>query len=253
MMLRRALLALFALLALAGPTAAQAPLNALAAASLKEVMDAQGEAFTRAGGPPVRFSYAASSTLARQVEAGAPADLFVSADSDWMDYVAMKGLIDPASRRDLVTNSLALIAPRSSKIALRAELGMPLAAALGTGRLSMAGPEVPAGRYGRAALQSLGVWDSVSGRLALADNVRGALMFVSRGEAPLGIVYDTDAKADPGVRIVAMFPSGSHPKIVYPGAMLKSSRNPAAARFMAFLKTPAGAAIFRRDGFVPLS
>ena len=253
MMLRRALLALFALLALAGPTAAQAPLNALAAASLKEVMDAQGEAFTRAGGPPVRFSYAASSTLARQVEAGAPADLFVSADSDWMDYVAMKGLIDPASRRDLVTNSLALIAPRSSKIALRAELGMPLAAALGTGRLSMAGPEVPAGRYGRAALQSLGVWDSVSGRLALADNVRGALMFVSRGEAPLGIVYDTDAKADPGVRIVAMFPSGSHPKIVYPGAMLKSSRNPAAARFMAFLKTPAGAAIFRRYGFVPLS
>ena len=253
MMLRRALLALFALLALAGPTAAQAPLNALAAASLKEVMDAQGEAFTRAGGPPVRFSYAASSTLARQVEAGAPADLFVSADSDWMDYVAMKGLIDPASRRDLVTNSLALIAPRSSKIALRAELGMPLAAALGTGRLSMAGPEVPAGRYGRAALQSLGVWDSVSGRLALADNVRGALMFVSRGEAPLGIVYDTDAKADPGVRIVAMFPSGSHPKIVYPGAMLKSSRNPAAARVMAFLKTPAGAAIFRRDGFVPLS
>lgn len=255
MLVRRAFVALLAAAAVAGPVAAQprqAPLTVLAAASLKEVMDAQGQAFARAGGPAVRFSYAASSALARQIEAGASADLFVSADSDWMDHVAQRGLIDPATRRDLVTNHLALIAPKDSKASLKAVKGMPLAQALGGGRLSMAGLDVPAGRYGRAALESLGVWPSVQDRLVLADNVRGALVFVSRGEAPFGIVYDTDAKADPGVRVVALFPDASHPKIVYPGAVLKASRNPAARRFMAFLRTPGAAAIFRRYGFTTL-
>lgn len=255
MLSRRTVLALIAAAALAGPAAAQAqpaPLTVLAAASLKDVMDAQGQAFAKAGGPSVRFSYAASSALARQIEAGAPADLFISADSDWMDYVAQRRLIDPASRRDLVTNHLALIAPKDSTVALKAARGMPLAQALGGGRLSMAGPDVPAGRYGRAALERLGVWASVQDRLVQADNVRAALVFVSRGEAPLGIVYDTDAKADPGVRIVALFPDDSHPRIVYPAAVLSASTNPAARRFMAFLRTPAAAATFRRYGFSPL-
>lgn len=254
MLSRRALVALIAAVALTGPAASHAqpaPLTVLAAASLKDVMDAQGLAFAKAGGPSVRFSYAASSALARQIEAGAPADLFISADSDWMDYVAQRRLIDPATRRDLVTNHLALIAPKDSKVALKATRGMPLAQALGGGRLSMAGPDVPAGRYGRAALETLGVWTSVQDRLVQADNVRGALVFVSRGEAPLGIVYDTDAKADPGVRIVALFPDDSHPKIVYPAAVLGASTNPAARRFMAFLHTPAAAATFRRYGFSP--
>ena len=253
---RRSILAFVAALTLAMPAWAQtqpgAPLTVLAAASLKDVMDAQGAAFSKAGGPPVRFSYAASSVLARQVEAGAPADLFVSADSDWMDYVATRGLVDPASRHDLVTNHLALIAPKDSKVPLTAAKGMPIVAALAGGKLAMAGPDVPAGRYGRAALERLGVWASVRDKVVQADNVRGALLFVSRGEAPLGIVYDTDARSDPGVRIVALFPDASHPKIVYPGAVLKSSTNPAAGRFMAYLRTLGAAAIFRSFGFIPL-
>lgn len=228
------------------------PLTVLAAASLKEVMDAQGAAFAIAGGPPVRFSYAASSTLARQVEAGAPADLFISADAGWMDYLAQRSLIEPTGRRDLVTNHLALIAPKTSKVALKAAPGMKLAQALGGGRLAMAGPEVPAGKYGRASLETLGVWDSVKTKVVQTDNVRSALLFVSRGEAPFGIVYDTDARVDPGVRIVALFPDSSHPKIVYPAAVLKSSTNPAAGRFLAYLRTPAAASTFRRFGFSPL-
>jgi len=253
MILRRSILALMAALTLVAPAFAQGPLTVLAAASLKEVMDAQGAAFAKAGGPPVRFSYAASSVLARQVEAGAPTDLFISADSDWMDYVAARGLIDRASRRDLVSNHLALIAPKDSKVSLKAVKGMPIAAALAGGRLAMAGPDVPAGRYGRAALESLGVWASVQDRVVQADNVRGALLFVSRGEAQLGVVYDTDARSDPGVRIVTLFPDASHPRIVYPAALLKTVSNPAAGRFMAFLRTPAAAAIFRAFGFIPLS
>jgi molybdate transport system substrate-binding protein len=254
MLLRRTVLTLIAALALAAPAQAQPAITVLAAASLKEVMDAQGAAFTKAGGPPVRFSYAASSALARQVEAGAPADLFISADAGWMDHVAQRRLIVPASRRDLATNRLALIAPRDSRLTLRMGRAMPLAAALGAGgRLAMAAPEVPAGRYGRAALESLGVWASVRDRLAPADSVRGALVFVSRGEAPLGIVYDTDARADPSVRIVALFPAASHPKIVYPGAVLREARHPAAGRFMSFLRTPQAAQIFRAHGFSPLS
>jgi len=250
---RRTALATIVLLALAPPASAQAPITVLAAASLKEVMDAQGAAFTKAGGAPVRFSYAASSALARQVEAGAPADIFISADTRWMDHVAQRGLIRTASRRDLATNRLALIAPKDSPVVLRMGRSMPLAAALGSGgRLAMAAPEVPAGRYGRAALESLGVWPSVQDRLVRADNVRGALVFVGRGEAPLGIVYDTDAKADPSVRIVALFPAASHPKILYPGAVLRDARQSDAPRFLNFLRTPQAAQIFRSHGFAPL-
>ncbi len=250
--LRRLIALAAVLLAFASPALAQPPLTVFAAASLRDVMDAQAAAFTRAGGPPVRFSYAASSAIARQIENGAPADLFISADSDWMDYVAQRGLIDPRSRRDLVTNHLALIAPADSKLRLTIRKNMGLLAALGGGRLAMAGPDVPAGRYGRAALTSLGVWSSVEGRVVQADNVRNAMVFVSRGEAPLGVVYDTDAKVDPKVRIVGLFPDNSHPPIVYPGAVVKSSTNPASRRFLTYLRSRAGQATFRRYGFTPL-
>lgn len=255
MIARRRLFALFAFAALAGagPVLAQpAPLIVFAAASLRDVMDAQAAAFARAGGPPVRFSYAASSAIARQIEAGAPADVFISADNDWMDYVAQRGLIETRSRRDLVTNRLALIAPANSKTHLGIGKNMELAAALDGGRLAMAGPDVPAGRYGRTALTRLGVWSSVQDRVVLADNVRNAMMFVSRGEAPLGIVYDTDARVDPKVRIVGLFPAGSHPRIVYPGAVVRRSTNPAAARLLDFLRSREGRDIFRRYGFTPL-
>lgn len=239
-------------LLLAAPAAAQEPLTVFAAASLKNVMDEQGQAFQRAGGPPVRFSYAASSAIARQIEQGAPADIFIAADSDWMNHVEQRGLVKPRTRRDLLTNRLALIAPKDSRARLTVGRDMPLARALGSGRLAMAAPEVPAGKYGRAALTRLGVWKSVEGKVVSAENVRAALAYVSRGEAPLGIVYDTDAKADPGVRIVGLFPASSHPRIVYPAAVLAGSKNPAAGRFMAFLATPGARAIFQKHGFTAL-
>ncbi len=253
---RRLFLAALAGLALAAPAAAtaqvKAPVTVFAAASLKNVLDEVGKAYTAKTRAPVRFSYAASSALARQIEQGAPADLFLSADSQWMDYLAQRRLIVAASRRDLLSNHLALIAPAASKLAIRIGKGMPLAAALGTGRLAMAGPEVPAGKYGQASLTSLGVWDSVKDRLARAENVRAALAFVARGETPLGIVYDTDARIEPAVRIVGLFPDASHPPIVYPAALIAASTNPGARAFLDYLRSPPAAAVFRRYGFIVL-
>lgn len=219
-----------------------------AAASLKNALDEVGVAYARTGGQ-ARFSYAASSAIARQIEQGAPADVFVSADSDWMTYLADRRLIVVATRRDLLTNKLALIAPAGSKVSLRIGRGMPLARALGSGRLAIAGAEVPAGKYARASLTALGVWDEVSDRLAQAENVRTALQYVARGETPLGIVYDTDAKVEPKVRIVGLFPDASHPPIVYPAAVVAGSNNPDAARFLNFMAGPTGTAIFRKYGF----
>ena len=228
-----------------------APVTVFAAASLKNALDEVGVEYEKAGGE-ARFSYAASSAIARQIEQGAPADVYVSADSDWMNYLAERKLIVAASRRDLLTNRLALIAPADSKVALKVGTGMPLAKALGSGRLAVAGPDVPAGKYARASLTALGAWDSVSGKLVQAENVRAALQFVARGETPLGIVYDTDAKVEPKVRIVGLFPDASHPKIVYPAALVASSKNPDAAKFLAFMRTPKAAAVFRKYGFVVL-
>lgn len=228
-----------------------APVTVFAAASLKNALDEVGAEYEKSGGE-ARFSYAASSAIARQIEQGAPADVYVSADTDWMNYLAERKLIVAASRRDLLTNRLALIAPADSKVALKIGKGMPLAKALGDGRLAVAGPDVPAGKYGKASLTALGVWDSVSGKLAQAENVRAALQYVARGESPLGIVYDTDAKVEPKVRIVGLFPDGSHPKIVYPAAVVASSKNPDAAKFLAFMSTPKAAAVFRKYGFTVL-
>ena len=221
-----------------------------AAASLKTAMDAVLQAFAERTKIHARASYGASSALARQIEQGAPADVFVSADADWMDYLARRGLVLAVSRRNLISNHLVLIAPTESKIALRVGPGMPIAAALGGDRLAVAGPDVPAGRYAQASLTALGVWRSVEGRLARTENARSALAFVARAEAPLGIVYDTDAKVEPRVRIVGLFPDSSHPPIVYPIALIAGATSPGAAAFLRFAESREARAIFERYGFV---
>jgi molybdate transport system substrate-binding protein len=201
-------------------------------------------------GAKVAISYAASSALAKQMEAGAPADIFFSADLDWMDYLEKKNLIDAASRHTLLGNTLVLIAPKDSTVSLTIEKGFPLLAALGPdGKLAMATIDsVPAGKYGKAALSSLGVWDAVAPRVAQAENVRAALSLVAKGEAPLGIVYGTDAKSELAVRVVGIFPADSHPKILYPVALLASAK-PDARKFLEFLLSSEAASAFEAQGF----
>lgn len=233
------------------PAAAQprAPL-VLAAASLQESLGAAADAWARRGHPRPVISFAASSALARQIESGAPADMFVSADEVWMDYLAARKLLRGGTRVPLLTNRLVLVAPAGSKLRLTIGRGFPLARALGKGRLAMADPDaVPAGKYGRQALTRLGVWHSVKSRIARAENVRAALAFVARGEAPLGIVYATDARAEPGVRVVGTFPAASHAPITYPVALLARSTSRDAEAFRRYLVSPQGKAIFRRFGF----
>lgn len=223
----------------------------LAAASLQESLSAAADAWAAKGHARPVLSFAASSVLARQAAAGAPADLFVSADGEWMDFLAQRRLIDPRSRATLVGNALVLVAPRASPVRLALRRGAPLAAALGpAGRLAMADPDsVPAGRYGRQALESLALWAAVAPRVARAENVRAALALVARGAAPLGVVYATDARAEPAVRIVAAFPAASHAPIVYPLARLTGSTDPEAEGFRRFLLSAEGQAVFRRFGF----
>lgn len=249
--LRLLLLALSACLLALAPArvAARGPL-VLAAASLQEAMtDAADVWAARRHKKPV-LSFAGSSALARQIEAGAPADLFVSADEEWMDYVARKGLIRPGTRAPFLSNRLVLIAPAGSRATLTIARNFPLARALGAGRLAMADPDaVPAGKYGAAALTSLGVWDGVKGKVARAENVRAALALVERGEAPFGIVYATDAAASRKVRVVGTFPPRSHPPITYPIALLRTSTNRDAEAFRRFLLSREGKAIFARRGF----
>jgi molybdate transport system substrate-binding protein len=238
-------------LAAAGVVRAQAPVTVFAAASLQNALDDVARIH---GGAALRLSYAASSAIARQIAAGAPADVFISADADWMDWLAQRKLILEATRVNLLSNHLALVAPASSTVSLPIRAGMPLAAALGpSGRLAIAGPDVPAGRYAEASLKALGLWPSLETRLARGENVRATLAFVARGEAPLGIVYDTDAREEPAVRIVGLFPDTSHPPIVYPAALLAASRNPDAAEVLAFLRGPLAGAVFRRHGFRTLA
>jgi len=247
------LLAAFAML-VASPLQAEperkAPL-VLAAASLQESLGAAADAWSRKGHPRPQVSFAGSSALARQIEAGAPADLFVSADEQWMDEVQSKGLLRPRTRVSFLRNTLVLIAPRGSTLRLRIGKGMPLARALGpTGRLAIADPvSVPAGIYARQSLTALGAWNGVQPRLAPAENVRAALALVSRGAAPLGIVYATDARADPGVQVIGTFPEASHKPISYPLALIARSANPEAEGFRRFLISAEGKAVFRRFGF----
>jgi molybdate transport system substrate-binding protein len=224
-----------------------------AAASLKNALDEVNAAYGRVKGQEITTSYAASSTLARQIEAAAPADIFISADLDWMDYLAKKNLIKPETRANLLGNQLVLIAPADSSVKLSIGPNFPLAQALGNGRLAIADPSgVPAGKYGKAALEALGVWPSVADKLAPAENVRATLLLVSRGEAPLGIVYQTDAVADKGVKVLGTFPANTHPPIIYPIAAVTSSSNPGDAGYIAYMKSPAAGAVFAKQGFTVL-
>ena len=243
-------LALVALLATPLRTRAEQPeLLVFAAASLTDALEQIGASYTRETGQPVKFSFAASSALARQLEAGARADVFLSADVEWMDYVDTRGRIERATRRDLLGNRLALIAPAGSDVSLAIEPRFPLAAALGARRLATGDPDyVPVGRYARAALTRLGVWSDVAERLVRAENVRTALAYVARGETPLGIVYETDARSEPSVRVVGLFPESSHPPITYPLAVVKGARA-GATRFADSLASDAAADVFRRLGF----
>ncbi|GJE43321.1 molybdate ABC transporter substrate-binding protein [Methylobacterium soli] len=253
-MTRRFWLAGALALGLGAPAArAETPVLIFAAASLKNAVDEAAAAWSRETGHGAKASYAASNALAKQIEAGAPADLFISADLAWMDAVEKAGSLRPGSRSNLLRNSLVLVAPADSTRRLDLKPGLDLAAALGGGRLAVGNVEaVPAGKYGKAALQALGAWDGVKDRLAQAENVRAALLLVARGEAPLGIVYATDAASDPSVRVVATFPPDSHPPIVYPVALLKDSQNPEAGAFLAYLKSPAARPFFEHQGFTVL-
>jgi molybdate transport system substrate-binding protein len=234
----------FAVALLAGAAHAQATL-VFAAASLKNALDEAAASY----GKRTVISYGASSTLARQIENGAPADVFLSADLEWMDYLENKGLLAPGTRRDLLGNRLVLIAPAKQPVKLQPAPGFPLSTVLRNGRLAIADPQsVPAGKYAKAALQNLGVWNEVAGRLAPAENVRAALAFVARGEAPLGIVYATDAREEPRVVVAGVFPEGTHPAIVYPAALLRGAR-PGAREFLDFLAGPQARAIFGKHGF----
>jgi molybdate transport system substrate-binding protein len=233
-----------------GASAQGKELVVFAAASLKTALDAINQRFEHDAARKVTASYAASSALAKQIEAGAPADIFISADLDWMDYLARKSLIQPQTRFNLLANKLVLIAPADSKLSIEIGENFPLAKALGDGRLAMADPNaVPAGKYGKASLEALGVWTSVAAKIAPAENVRAALLYVARRETPLGIVYQTDAAAEPGVKIVGTFPDNTHPPIIYPAALTASASNPDAASYLAFLKSPAARSLFQDQGF----
>jgi len=236
----------------ASPSAAdvqQPQVLVFAAASLTDAMEEASAAFETAAHVKVKSSFDSSSVLARQIEAGAPADVFVSADTSWMDYLQSRNLIKAASRKNILGNTLVLIAPADSQIQLKIAPHFPLAPALGKGRLATGDPDsVPAGRYARSALTKLGIWDEVAPRLVRAENVRVALLYVARGEAPLGIVYGSDALADKNVRVVDTFPADTHEAIVYPIALTKSSNSQAAA-FVAYLTSPQGRDIFVKYGF----
>ena len=237
-----------ACLLFAGHAAAQ---QVYAAASMKNALDDVSAAYTKETGKTPVLVYGASSTLARQIEKGAPADVFISADQDWMDYAQKHDLIDTSTRHNLLGNALVLIAPAATTGNVDLTPGATdLDTRLGSGKLAMGDPaHVPAGLYGKAALEKLGLWPKVQGKVAAADNVRNALLLVARGEAPYGIVYKTDANAEKRVRIAGTFPADSHAPIVYPVAVTKRANRADADPFYRFLQTPAAQATFQRFGF----
>lgn len=225
-----------------------------AAASLKNALDAVNAACEADVGEKATISYAASSALAKQIESGAPADIFVSADLDWMAYLSEKNLTKKDTEVKLLGNSIVLVAPADSTVATEIEDGFDLAGLLGEGKLAMANVDaVPAGKYGKAALEKLGAWAAVEGKVAQAENVRAALALVSTGEAPLGIVYKTDAAADANVKIVGTFPEGSHKPIVYPAAITAESKDDDAAAFLKCMQSAKAKALFEEQGFTVLS
>ena len=249
LMLATAVLLVVALGASADPGR---PLTVYAAASLTDAMQQIGAEYAKGGATEPRCSFAASSVLARQIEAGAGVDIFFSADQDWMDYVAARSLIRTETRRDIVANRLVLIAPKDSTVMLSIKPGFGLLDALRGGHLATGDPDyVPVGKYARSALMTLGAWNDVADRVVRADNVRIALAYVARNEAPLGIVYTTDALLEPRVRVVDAFPEDTHPPIRYPVAALRAA-GPEADSFVKFVASPAATAIFLRMGFISL-
>jgi molybdate transport system substrate-binding protein len=245
---RVALMAALALLLAPCAANAQTTITVFAAASLTNGMKAVAKAYKARSGVSLTLSFDASSTLARQIDQGAGADVFMSADTDWMDFLQKSGRIAEGTRKDLLGNALVLVAGSEATAAPRIAPHFDLAGALGDGKLAMADPaSVPAGKYGKAALTALGVWDAVAPKVVRAENVRVALEYVARGEAPFGIVYATDARIAP-VRVVGVFPQNSHPPIVYPVALTKTA-SPAARAFLAFLSGPEARAIFEKAGF----
>jgi molybdate transport system substrate-binding protein len=246
--MRRAVLLVLCLVA--ASLARAETITVFAAASLKEALDAVAAAFEKKSADRIVISYAGSNMLARQIENGAPAALFISADTDWIDYVEKRRMTVPNSRRELLGNELVLIAPAGSRVTLGLVPGVALGTALQGKRLAIANPDaVPAGKYAKLSLQALGAWTEVEKQLAPVDNVRGALLLVARGEAPLGIVYRTDALAEPRVRIVDTFPPGTHPPIVYPMVRVKRGDSPVAAAFGEYLASPEAMGQFERYGF----
>ncbi len=236
------------------PAQAQETLTVFAAASMKNALDDTNAAFTKATGVKVTASYAASSALAKQMESGAPADIFISADLKWMDYVGDKKLIKADSRTNLLGNRLVLIAGKDSKLGtIKIEQGFDIARLAGDGRIAVADVKaVPAGLYAKAALEKLGAWAAAEPKLAMAENVRATLAFVARGETPIGIVYETDAKVEPNVRIITTFPDGSYPPVTYPVAATTNARTDA-AKYLAFLRGNEARAIFEKYGFSVLT
>lgn len=238
---------------LASPAMADDAITVFAAASLKNALDAANAEWTKESAKQTTVSYAASSALAKQIESGAPADLFISADLAWMDYVAEKKLIRQDTRSNLLGNRIVLVAPKDAAKPVDIKDGFDLAGLVGDGKLAMGAVDsVPAGKYGKAALEKLGVWASVEVKVAGAESVRAALALVSRGEAPYGIVYQTDAAADPGVAVVGTFAEDSHPPIIYPVAILSESKNADAAAYLEFLTSDKAAAFFTAQGFTIL-
>lgn len=235
----------------AGFAQTRSNVNVYAAASMKESLDELARQFDKQGGGRVLVSYGASPALARQIEKGAPADLFISADLDWMDYLDQRKFIRANTRVNLVSNRLVLIAPADSKAVLNIAPKFPLADALKGNRLAMADPDsVPAGKYSKATLEALGVWREVAPKIARGENVRAALALVARGEVPFGIVYSTDAIAERKVRVIGEFPAHLHPPIVYPAAVLADSRSPSAPALLRFLRSGEARAVWRKFGFV---
>lgn len=234
-----------------GAEPARQPLIVFGAASLTDTLQQVSDEYTKLAGVPVKLSFASSAQLAKQIESGALVDVFFPADEEWMDYLEERGFTDSASRIDILANRLTLIAPHDSKVAIRLVPNAPIAAALGPkGRLATGDPDsVPAGKYAKAALISLGAWESIEPRLVRAENVRVALSYVARGEAPLGIVYATDAALEPRVRVLDVFPESSHPPIRYPAALTRSAQE-SADEYLQFLSTDTATRIFRQAGFI---
>jgi len=243
----------FAILAgasLSPAAAADKTITVFAAASMKNALDDVDAAYTARTGVKVTASYAASSVLARQIEQGAPADVFISADTDWMDYATAKKTINEPTRVNLLGNSIVLIAPKDSKLdSITIAQGFDLAKLAGGGRIATGDVKaVPVGKYAKAALEKLGSWRAAAPKFAMAESVRAALTLVARGEAVLGIVYATDAKVEPGVKVVGTFPAESHPAIVYPVAATSTAK-PDTNAYLAFLRTTAAKTIFEKYGF----